>query len=142
MPVVDDDHRAITDLTIAYAWTLDEGRFDDLGEVFTQDATADLGGIHNDGLEAIIDRIRRALSHLDASQHVLANHQIRVDGDTATCRCYLVAQHVKRGTPGGDNFVVAGIYKDALTRTSEGWRVTHRDLTVTWTEGNPAILDG
>jgi len=137
---VDDDHKAITDLTIAYAWMLDERQFDDLREVFTDDAIGDLAGIHSEGLDAIIDRIRRALSPLDATQHVLANHQIRVDGDSATCRCYLIAQHVKRGTPGGDNHLIAGTYDDALTRTPAGWRVTHRTLTVTWTEGNPAVL--
>ena len=70
----------------------------------------------------------------------MTNHQVRVDGDTAGCRCYLVGQHVKKGTQGGDNFIMAGVYEDELARTADGWRITHRTLTIHWTDGNPAVV--
>ena len=134
-----DDEKAIIDLTIAYTWALDERRFDDLRTIFAADATADLAGVQCAGIEAIIARIRGALMKVDASQHVISNQQVRVDGDTATCRCYLVGQHIKRGLPGGEHFIMSGTYSDRLARTVDGWRITERSLEILWTEGNPAV---
>ena len=77
-----DDEKAIVDLTIAYTWALDDRRFDDLRSIFAADATADLAGVHCDGIEAIIARIRGALTKVYVSQHVISNQQVRVDGDS------------------------------------------------------------
>lgn len=134
-----DERTAVIDLTIAYAYALDDRRFEDLRDIFTADAVGDLAGVHCDGIEAIIERIRRALTRLDASQHVVTNQQVRIDGDEGTCRSYLVAQHVKRGLAGGENFIMAGTYTDRLARTPAGWRIAARSLEIIWTEGNPAV---
>jgi 3-phenylpropionate/cinnamic acid dioxygenase small subunit len=133
------DRQAIVDLTIAYCYALDDRRFDDLDEVFIPDATADLGR-RLDSRAAIKDRIRDALVPLDASQHLVATHQVRVDEDRATGRCYLQAQHVRTGADGGSLFIVAGRYDDRYVRTADGWRIEHRSLVVLWTDGNPAVL--
>ncbi len=135
-----DDEKAIIDLTIAYAWALDSRQFDDLAQVFAPDAVGDLAGQHCEGLEAITARIRTPLSRLDATQHVVTNHQVHILGDRARCRCYLVGQHLKTGTPGGDTFIMAGTYEDELERRAEGWRIIHRTLRIVWTDGNPAVV--
>jgi SnoaL-like domain len=134
------DEKAIIDLTIAYAWALDTRSFDDLRQVFAPDAVGDLGGRHCKGIDAIIARIQEPLSRLDVTQHVVTNHQVRVDGDIAECRCYLVGQHVKKGTAGGETFLMAGVYEDELARAANGWRIVHRTLTIHWTDGNPAVV--
>ena len=134
------DQQAIIDLAIAYTWALDTKQFDELDAVFAADATADLHGVRCDGRDAIVARIERPLTLLDATQHLIGNHQVHVDGDTATHRCYLQSQHVKRGTPGGDNFLMGGIYDDRLARTAHGWRIIHRTMTAVWTDGNPAVI--
>ena len=133
------DRQAIVDLTIAYGWVLDHGPRTDLDQVFTADAVAVYGGEEFVGRDAIVDKVEDALGHLTVSQHIVTNQQVEITGDTATCRCYLHAQHTKRGTEGGDNWIVAGRYIDELRRTADGWRITHRTLTVDWTEGNPAV---
>ena len=133
------DRQAITDLTIAYGWILDHGPRSDLHEVFTPDAVAVYGGEEFIGLDAIVEKVEDSLGHLSVSQHIVTNQQVTIAGDTASCRCYLHAQHTKRGTEGGDNFIVAGRYIDQLTRTADGWRITHRVLDVDWTEGNPRV---
>lgn len=137
---MDGDEKAIIDLTIAYTWALDSKRFDDLRAVFASNATGMLLGVSCQGIDAIIARIERPLRRLDATQHLVSNHQVRVEGDSATCRCYLQAQHVLKGTPGGDNFLIGGIYDDTLQRSNEGWRITHRTLTAVWQDGNPAVV--
>ncbi len=141
MPAHDEltDRQALVDLTIAYSYALDDRRFDDLDDVFLPDATAELGRPLT-GRDAIKDRIRDALVPLDASQHLVATHQVRLDGDRATGRCYLQAQHVRAGTEGGSLFVVGGRYEDRYVRTVDGWRIAHRSLVVLWTDGNRAVL--
>jgi SnoaL-like domain len=137
---VSNDDQAIVDLAIAYTWALDTKHLDGLRTVFAPDATADLGGVHCEGIDEIIARIERPLSRLDATQHLVGNHQVTVDGDTGTHRCHLQSQHVKRGTPGGENYIIGGMYEDRVARTPDGWRITHRTLTAIWTEGNPAVV--
>lgn len=137
---------AIIDLTYAYCWALDEHRWDGLDTVFTEDATAELGSPLLTGREEIKRRVEAALSPLDDSQHMVTNHVViftRHDGgagDTATSRCYLQAQHVRRRLEGGSNFVIGGRYEDEAVRTPQGWRLRHRRLIVMWREGNPAVL--
>ena len=134
------DQQAIVDVAIAYTWALDTKQFDKLKEVFAPDATADLRGVHCDGRDAVIARIERPISQLDATQHLVGNHEVHVDGDTATHRCYLQSQHVKRGTLGGENYLIGGVYEDRFARTPDGWRITHRTMTSIWEDGNPAVI--
>jgi ketosteroid isomerase-like protein len=133
------DRLAIIDVTIAYTWALDTRDWDALDDVFTPDATASLLEELEDR-EAIKERIRRALTPLDDSQHMVSNHDVRVDGDTATSRCYLHAQHVRHAAEGGPNYIVAGRYEDRFQRTPDGWRIAHRTLTVMWTDGNLKVI--
>lgn len=135
------DRAAIVDLTIRYAWALDNRQWSELDHVFTADATAHLTE-PLDSRSAIKDRVRRALEPLDFSQHIVANHQIVLEGDRASCRCYLHAQHVRHAAEGSPNYVVAGHYEDQLARTAEGWRITRRELVITWTDGNPSVVRG
>ena len=132
------DEAAVKALTVAYCWALDTGRFAELREVFLPDATASLLE-ERVGIESIIDRISGALSPLDDSQHMVSNHQVVIDGDRATCRCYLQAQHVRHAAEGGPNYIIAGRYEDDLERTPAGWRIRRRVLTVMWTDGNPVV---
>ena len=133
------DQQQIIDVTIAYAWALDTKQLDQLRNVFAPDATAMLRGVECNGVEAIIERITPAIMRLDVTQHFIGNHQVVLDGDTATCRCQLQSQHVKAGVEGGDTYLIGGIYDDRLVRTANGWRITHRVMAQTWTTGNPGV---
>jgi 3-phenylpropionate/cinnamic acid dioxygenase small subunit len=137
------DRLAIVDVLHRYATGLDSRAWDLLASAFTEDGVADygeLGGV-NRGPEAIVALCRGALQGLDASQHIIANEVIEVDGDTARARCYFQAQHVCVGTEGGDTYMVGGTYEDELVRTPEGWRIRHRTLVPSWTEGNPGVFE-
>lgn len=134
------DRDDIIDLTIAYTWALDTKQFDDLHKVFHPDATADLRGKRCEGADAIVARIGGSVGRFDATQHLIGNHQVTVDGDTATCRCQLQSQHVKYGMRGGECYIVGGMYIDRLVRTPDGWRIIHRTMQQTWCEGNEALL--
>lgn len=130
----------IIDIAVNYTWALDTKQLDLLRDVFLPDATGMLRGVECNGVDAIIERIGGAILRLDATQHMVGNHQVRVDGDTATHRCHLQSQHVKHGTPGGDNFIVGGYYDDRFVRTPAGWRIAHRTMQQLWVEGNLDVV--
>ncbi len=137
------DERDIVAIALRYCRALDTKDWPALANVFLPDATADLSsGVDLIGLDAIVGRIRTALEHLDESQHLVGNHEVVVTGDTATHRCYLQAQHIRRAATGGPNFLVGGRYEDRLVRTPEGWRIAHRTLAVMWTDGNLVVARG
>ena len=91
------------------------------------------------GYQAIEDTCRQALTPMSATQHLISNVVVRLDGDQAEASCYLQAQHVKTGTLGGDSLIIAGRYDDKLIRTTAGWRIRERRLEQIWTAGNPAV---
>ena len=105
----------------------DHGPRERLDTVLTEDAVCDYMTVIVEGLPAIVEKVTNALGPLDASQHIISNQQVTIDGDTATCRCYLHAQHTLRGTEGGDNFIIAGRYDDELVRTPDGG-VSHSEI--------------
>src|SRR5581483_2694029 len=99
-----------------------------VASVFTDDGAADygeLGGV-NTGAATIAAFCRSALAGLDASQHLITNEVVELDGDRGRARCYFQAQHVYRGAEGGDHYLVGGTYEDELVRTPEGWRIRRR----------------
>lgn len=124
-----------------YATSLDTRDWQRLATCFTKDAVGDYGLLGlQEGYAAIEELIKGVLTKLDVSQHFISNHEIELAGDTATSRCYLQAQHVRRNTKGGDNYLVAGLYLDSWVRTPDGWRISERQLKMTWFEGNPAVV--
>jgi ketosteroid isomerase-like protein len=135
------DERDITRLCYRYGSTLDDRDWAGLRTCFTDDAVTEYEGLGEfTGYDAIEKVCQAALGPLDRSQHLIGNVVVAVDGDTATAQCYLHAQHVKTGTPGGDLYVLAGRYTDSLARTPDGWRFTRRRLETWWTDGNPAVI--
>ena len=135
------DRADIGDVLCRYSTALDSRDWEALGSVFTPDAVCDYGALGSPrGVPAIAGLVSATIGSLDATQHLLGNVTVAVDGDTATADCYLVAQHVRAGTPGGDDYLLGGPYHDELVRTPEGWRITSRTLHRTWTSGNRDVV--
>jgi 3-phenylpropionate/cinnamic acid dioxygenase small subunit len=134
------DERAIIDVCVRYATAIDDRDWERLRSCFLPDA---VGIYHADrpltGYPAIEEAVRTAVTPLSRTQHLVTNFTVVLDGDRATSRCYLHAQHVRAGLPGGETFVIAGRYSDRLVRTDDGWRIRERRLDRWWTAGNPAV---
>jgi 3-phenylpropionate/cinnamic acid dioxygenase small subunit len=131
------DQLAIHDVLFRYAHALDDRDPRLLRTCFTEDALCEVGAKLS-GIESIIAFAQGMLAGFDVTQHLIANPRCTIDGDRAESVCDLQAQHVTRGAPGGEHYVIGGRYDDSLVRTPDGWRIAHRRLRVTWSEGNPA----
>ena len=135
------DRAAIVDVVVAYATALDTKDWKMLGEVFTEDASWEYSGSDEPlrGRDAIVARLGAGVERYDAPRHLDGNHVAVVHGDEAEHTCYFQAQHVRRGLPDGETILVGGRYDDRLRRTPDGWRLTHREVTKVWSQGNPTV---
>ncbi|MCP3803456.1 nuclear transport factor 2 family protein [Allokutzneria sp. A3M-2-11 16] len=135
------DRLDVVDVVVAYATALDTKDWALLGSLFTDAAIFEFAGRfeRQEGPAAIVALISAVLGPLDATQHINTNHVVTVHGDEAEHTCYFQAQHVRRGLPGGEQFIVAGAYVDRLRRTPGGWRFAHRSVRKTWMRGNSEI---
>lgn len=136
------DKLEITDVLYRYATALDTRNRELLNDVFLEDAVFEIGaGVgHFEGAGAIADVVMLYLGGLEASQHIITNPVVELDGDSATSHCYLHAQHyLPDQRTGGNTLEIGGTYHDKLVRTAAGWRIRERELEVTWTEGNHGI---
>ena len=92
------------------------------------------------GREAIATAFA-GLSRYDVTLHVVANHLVEIDGDTATGETYCLAHHVR--TIGEaeqahlSDYLMAIRYLDVYSRTDEGWRIVQRHLQLEFTEERP-----
>jgi ketosteroid isomerase-like protein len=136
------DRLDIIELHHRYAWALDHRDWQLLENCFTPDGGVDYGDLGGElhGAAEIATFCRRALEGLDATQHLIGNTMVQLDGDAATSTCYFQAQHVFAGARDGDTYIVAGTYTDVLTRREGGWRIAHRTLTPSWTQGNAGVF--
>ncbi len=135
------DRAEISELLARYATALDSREWDLLEQVFTADARCDYGPLGTPrGVPEIVALVRGTIGDLDATQHLLANVVVGVDGDAATADCYLLAQHVRLGEPGGEHYEIGARYHDELVRTPAGWRIAHRTLHRSWHRGNRDVV--
>lgn len=87
----------------------------------------------------LVDGWRQLLEPLAATQHLIANHSVTLDGDAATVATNVTATHVPHD---GEHWVVGGRY-DARARIVDGrWRIAGLTLTVKWQTGSQNILGG
>lgn len=128
------DRLEIQDLLFDYADMIDLKKFDDLRDVFTVDAHIDYsvyGGAVGDR-ETIITFLKEVMPLFPNTQHLNANMQIKVDGDTATGRvmCFN-PQEMTQGEQ-TQTYMLGLWYVDKYVRTNEGWRIQERVEEKSW----------
>jgi SnoaL-like domain len=137
-----DDWRGIIECQVRYTTVCDRRAWDRIGEVFAADAGGNYGGWKLRSRDGFEQMLRQHLDGAGATQHLIGNHVVAIDGDRASAQCSVHAFHV--GVAGsaraGETYTVIGMYDDTLMRTADGWRITHRILTVDAEVGDREIL--
>jgi 3-phenylpropionate/cinnamic acid dioxygenase small subunit len=125
-----EDRMAIDALVTEYAWLLDHRRFDDVLELFTDDAELRIRGqkIHGAaGLQQWLEQ-RASNQHQRSSQHQMSLLRLeRVEDGLIRGTAGLVLHVAKSGSTG--TYVdLVGEYQDEYARTDSGWRFRRRVL--------------
>jgi hypothetical protein len=140
MPGRDDDRAEITAVLDRYAEALDERRWELLDRVFAPDGVFDAGEYVARGRPEIVRTIRTYLDHCGPSQHLLGNHRVELDGDSARSRVYVRAFHACRDRGDPRVYEMGGEYADELRRTPAGWLSVRRTLRVFFELGSRDVL--
>jgi ketosteroid isomerase-like protein len=124
---VSQDEDLIRRALSEYSRRCDDGRFEELAELFTEDARLMVLDQVVEGRAAVRGYLERVQADGSRGMHVTSNSLIDVDGDVATAATdYLFVR------PGGDGLAIiaAGRYLDELVRDGAGWRFRVRTITM------------
>jgi 3-phenylpropionate/cinnamic acid dioxygenase small subunit len=121
-----DADRAIQRLMARYCHLVDDGAFEEIPALWTDDAELLLRGETATGPAAIVARIADRQTPELRGLHVSANVIIDVDGDTARA----VSDFVFMRREGGPDPLVKfiGRYLDRFVRMPDGWRFRRREI--------------
>ncbi|HWP65947.1 MAG TPA: nuclear transport factor 2 family protein [Candidatus Limnocylindria bacterium] len=121
-----DDERAIRRLMTRYCHLVDDGAFDELPQLWSDDAELVLRGETAKGPAAITAMIAALQTPERRGIHMGVNAIIDVDGDMAQALSDFV--FIRR--EGGPDPIVkfVGRYADRFVRTRDGWRIRRREI--------------
>jgi len=134
------DAHEIGQLLLAYPVAIDSRDFELLETLFTPNARIDIpaaGVFDPAGYRAASEA---GLARLDATQHFVGQPLLRIDGDRANARSYLLAQHVVNTLAPNGTLMIGAWYDDVLVRVEGRWRIASRKGNAVWWSGNPAVL--
>ena len=139
------DRFELQDLIYRYAELVDAKQFDELRNVFCADAHIDysaMGGAVGN-LEETIAFLKAAVTSelFPHTQHLNANVQVTVDGDTGEGRV-MCFNPMEVTLPEGEKqvFFLGLWYLDEYRRTTEGWRISRREEEKSWVFNTPDFM--
>ena len=135
------DRADITDTVHKYATGIDLHDWTTYRSIFADEVEFDFSSFEGQPATTMkaddwVAQVRSVLSGFDATQHVLTNHVIDIDGDRARTVVYMKAEHFLANDRGDNSIALGGYYTHELTRQPNGWKITKCKLTVTWNRGN------
>lgn len=134
------DREDIIERINLYGLAMDTRRWELFDSIFTEDVDADYGETSHWQDRASFKADFGSFHELfDATQHVMTNHLVRVDGDCAVSHTYgqwRLIRHAAGDPPVWDG---SGYYDDIWTRTNNGWRIARRTCRVIYWTGNPRV---
>lgn len=129
------DHLEVTNLFGRLSRLLDDRRYDDVGEVYTNDAVvhSPRGG-ELKGTAAITEYLRQSRVPSERTQHTSADLLITITGDEARASANQTVHYYREGEPPHKTSSLRVSY--TAVRTSAGWRFREADLELAWTREN------
>lgn len=139
------DRFEVQDLLADYAHAIDQKDWDALDDIFTADAVIDytvMGGPRG-SLPEIKKFLAEAMSIFPHTQHLVANMQVRLNGDEGTGRIMCHNPQMMDLGEGKRHVFLLGLwYVDKYVRTADGWRIAERVEEKSWGLNLPKGLEG
>ena len=140
------DRARITDHVLRYATGIDRRDWKLYRSIFADQLTIDFSSWSGEPATSMkaddwVAGVRATLEPFDATQHVLTNFVIEVDGADATCNCYMAAHHHLVTGAFREMHSIGGYYVHHLRRAGQGWLIDSTQLNVTWEMGDRALFE-
>jgi len=136
------DRLEIQDLVFQYSNLVDRKAFDELRDIFSEDAFIDYSetGGSAGNLEETIAFLKESLGIFPNTQHLNGNVQIVIDGDTASGRVMCFNPMVLNLGEVDHTFFLGLWYVDEYVRNAEGWRFSKRVQEASWNFNLPEVM--
>lgn len=128
------DRQAVADLLSEYAACVDGQDWKGLAErVFADDVVCRYEGFGTfEGRDAVLAFLEESMGPIAASQHLLTNLQVELDGDRARTRVQLWTRLVAPQDGGELRITQGAVYRHDVRRGTAGWRIHRLDLRSVW----------
>ncbi len=90
--------------------------------------------------EEIANTARGDLSGFEATQHLITDHQVKVEGESATCQAHVRAIHFLPNEDGDSIFEMGGYYTVHLIRDQCDWKIQRWKFRILWSSGNQDLF--
>ena len=137
----------ITRVLNAFGLHTDTHRWDKLLALFAAEVTVDYtslfgGSVQNTKAADLVGAWKKVIPQFTCAQHLITNHLIDVDGDTAFAETQVAALHtmVEPALTGKDAWTVGGRYEFRLRKLAGSWKIEAVKLIATRQSGNPELI--
>lgn len=137
----------ITDTMHRYATAIDQRDWALLRTVFADEVAFDFSSWapgFRSVLKAdeLVQSLQGSLSGFTATQHVMSNHVVTLEGESAVCVTYMNARLFLIAGNGTHLMnTIGGHYVNRFAATADGWKITTCTLIVTWELGDQALSE-
>lgn len=141
-----NDYNEIVRRRYEYAMGIDTKNFALLRSIFTDEITMDFEDYSGRPASTMkaddwVAGCKIVFTGLDATQHVMSNPMVDIDGDTARCTMYMKAEHFLQNSQGSSEFSLGGYYEDSLQKIDGRWTINAVTLKLFWNRGNRHIME-
>lgn len=141
-----DDRQAILDVVNGVAIHADLRQWDALRQLYADrvaiDYTSFVGGSPAEvAADDLIEGWKSGLGRYRATHHLLGNHCVTVEGETAEALVYVQATHWLPQPNGDSTWTVHGHYGYTLRQLAGRWQITQHTFTATIVYGSRALLE-
>ena len=138
------DLLAIIELINRFGMHADWREWEDLRMLLKDEITSDYSDLYGEKQQVkaddLIEQWKNFLGSMEATQHMITNHVIDLNGDRATCRAHFRAQHILHNRNGGSHWMPSGTYLFELEKVDRNWKISSIILKMLWSEGNQNLL--
>ena len=86
-----------------------------------------------------VTNVRKVIPGFDSTMHTITNAVHVVNGDKASSRCFVTAEHFLNTDSGDRSITASGLYTFDSIRTASGWKLQTWRLKVHYYRGNPSL---
>ncbi|MBV8932870.1 MAG: nuclear transport factor 2 family protein [Kutzneria sp.] len=139
------DRLEVIETCTRMAWHADQREWDLLRGVFADTVRLDYTSLNGGEpatltAEQVVSAWSGLLGAFDATQHLVTNHLVTIDGDSAVCTASFQATHRLANPFGSPLWTLGGTYRVDLVRAETGWRISGVVMTATWADGNKDLM--